>query len=187
MVRKPSISYGLFIHNFTFAAGSIQDYTPVKKTSAIETTPAQRKIKAISFEDYHKNWSEIATSTDSEDLNAARHKDPKSRTKHKQTDESSFGNKQYKIIIRGLIDKKTAMIPPIQLGSEDPPSCVFCRLSENCGIEFLGHTEPHTRSDLKRDAAMWFCGSGRDGEPWEEEVDHLVAWTNTLSSELLED
>ncbi|XP_018409342.1 PREDICTED: ubiquitin-conjugating enzyme E2 U [Nanorana parkeri] len=52
-------------------AGSVQDYAPVRKTSPMEITPAQRKIKAISFEDYHKIWNEIATSSETEDLKAA--------------------------------------------------------------------------------------------------------------------
>lgn len=171
-------------------AGSFQDCTPVRKPSAIEKTPAQRKIKAISFEDYHKIWSGIATSTDPENLQAAGHKGLKSKTQYKQTNGTSTANKQYNILTHWLIDDRTGVIPPIQLGSkEDPHNCVFCRLSDHRGIEFLGHSEPDTsqRSHFNEDATVWFCGSSCDGEPQEEEVDHLVVWTNTLSSDLLED
>ncbi|KAM5147837.1 ubiquitin-conjugating enzyme E2 U isoform 1-T2 [Mantella aurantiaca] len=160
-------------------AGSVQDWSPVREISTMETTPAPRKIKNISFEDYHKNWSEIATSTDGR-------KGRESGNQYKQTNETHITNKRYDIMIREVIDKRTEMIPSSQPGREEGShNCVFCRLSENCGIEFLGHAEPHTsrRLDFNGDSARRF----RDGEPQEEEVDQLVAWTNTLSSELLED
>ncbi|KAM5147839.1 ubiquitin-conjugating enzyme E2 U isoform 2-T3 [Mantella aurantiaca] len=109
-----------------------------------------------------------------------------SGNQYKQTNETHITNKRYDIMIREVIDKRTEMIPSSQPGREEGShNCVFCRLSENCGIEFLGHAEPHTsrRLDFNGDSARRF----RDGEPQEEEVDQLVAWTNTLSSELLED
>ncbi|XP_077306683.1 ubiquitin-conjugating enzyme E2 U isoform X4 [Lithobates pipiens] len=97
---------------------------------------------------------------------------------------------RYNSLTHGLIDDRTGVIPSIQLGSkEDPHNCVFCRLSDHRGIEFPGHSEPDTsqRSNFNEDSMVWFCGSSCDGEPQEEEVDHLVVWTNTLSSDLLED
>ncbi|XP_068095413.1 ubiquitin-conjugating enzyme E2 U isoform X2 [Hyperolius riggenbachi] len=168
-------------------AGALEDYTPVRRTPAVEPAPAPRKIKAISFEDYHKSWREIGTSAAPQDGKSAR---PESRVLCKETTETSYINKPYSVVIREIVVKRPGMMPAKQQrGEENTDSCVFCRLSENCGVELTGHAEPHysQRAISNGKGVALFHGLGCDVEPQEEEVDHLVAWTNTLCSDSLED
>ncbi|XP_071983978.1 ubiquitin-conjugating enzyme E2 U isoform X2 [Engystomops pustulosus] len=42
--------------------GTIQESVQIRKTPTPDPSPSPRKIKSVSFENYHKTWSEIATS-----------------------------------------------------------------------------------------------------------------------------
>ncbi|XP_044158311.1 ubiquitin-conjugating enzyme E2 U-like [Bufo gargarizans] len=157
--------------------GSIQRSNVMRRTPPPLCTPAPRKIKSVSFENYHKTWSEIATSKTDQSV---KHK--KSRTSTKELEEMRNGNKVYSIFIHGLLSDRTSR-------AEHAGGCTLCRLTE-------GHILASI-VDMKADAESSFqkrhhtdntpASSAREAEPLEDEVDNLVAWTNTLSAELLED
>ncbi|XP_040264760.1 ubiquitin-conjugating enzyme E2 U [Bufo bufo] len=176
--------------------GSIQRSNVIRRTPPPLCTPAPRKIKSVSFENYHKTWSEIATS---KTVQSVKHKSKlqgilqrkhchkttiilQSRTSTKELEEMRNGNKVYSIFIHGLLSDRTSR-------AELAGGCTLCRLTE-------GHILASI-VDMKADAESSFqkrhhtdntlASSAREAEPLEDEVDNLVAWTNTLSAELLED
>ncbi|KAM9324655.1 ubiquitin-conjugating enzyme E2 U [Gastrophryne carolinensis] len=91
-----------------------------------------------------------------------------------------------RIIIPGLTQNPTGMMAMEAHGGVYNSSCVFCRMSENCGVELKRQPRPQNNQRTNT-AALPPPGSGQHTEPHEEEVDHLVAWTNTLHPDLLED
>ncbi|XP_075688202.1 ubiquitin-conjugating enzyme E2 U [Rhinoderma darwinii] len=167
--------------------GSIQE-SVVIRTPAPASTTTPRKIKPVSFDNYHKTWKEIATSKTVQAIKHTKYRE--SRTRSKDMEEIRNGNKTYSIIIHGLLSDRTRTIPSLR--EEDARECLLCRLSETRKFGSIADIEPDTERYYEKrhhidNKTSSYPGSARDGEPLEEEVDNLVAWTNTLSTELLED
>ncbi|XP_063795252.1 ubiquitin-conjugating enzyme E2 U isoform X2 [Pseudophryne corroboree] len=174
-------------------AGSAQDCTTSPRTPTPDSAPVQRRIKPVSFEDYHRNWSEIATSKSTQDLRAKRLKEPEPRALYREDDEIRNGNRLRNIVFYGLVGNNTRTIPTKHVErKDDAGSCVLCRLSESFSLEYadhIAHTEPDPEkgSYYHTEPVTSYRGSTCGGEPQEEEVDNLVSWADTLSAELLED
>ncbi|XP_075472022.1 ubiquitin-conjugating enzyme E2 U isoform X2 [Ascaphus truei] len=137
-------------------SASVEDYAPLGKMPFPEALSAQshqstrkshkslhhsrccsapkRMMKSVSFEDYHRNWTEIATSKAAEDV------------KHMKT---------YHL-------ESTAQATETERQPKRNP----------------GHEGDIANADHEE---------GHEPQPWEEEVEKLVAWTHTLSAEILED
>ncbi|KAM4022239.1 ubiquitin-conjugating enzyme E2 U isoform 2-T2 [Anomaloglossus baeobatrachus] len=174
--------------------GSIQESIATSKTPAPTSTPtsapAHRKIKTVSFENYHKTWSEIATSKTVQGVKNKKYRKLESRIFSKEAEEMKCGNKLYSIIIHGRLSDRITTLPSLR--EVDARGCALCRLSES---HLLGSitdvkSETESRCDRRRqtdDRTTTCHKSERNTEPLEEEVDNLVAWTNNLSTELLED
>ncbi|XP_023391995.1 ubiquitin-conjugating enzyme E2 U [Pteropus vampyrus] len=139
-----------------------------------------KKFKSIkiSFDDYYKTWSEIATSKPTEyHRNSA------------MTKSLTFGD--------GLDLKR--LFPPL-LSNQGYPAAVAQYARENkrpykanyqterirlCSTPNSQiETDTITKTD---DSEEWKSDYENINEPWEEEVEDLVAWTNTLNTDTLED
>lgn len=169
--------------------GSIQESIVIRRTPAPVSTPAPRKIKSVSFEKYYETWSEIGTSKTVQSVKHKKYRELESRLSSKEMVGIRNGNKTYSVIIHGLLSDRARTFP--SLGEEDARGCALCRLSESHILESIADMEQDAGIHFKRpntdNMAASYRESARDGEPLEEEVDNLVAWTNTLSTELLED
>ncbi|KAM4722954.1 ubiquitin-conjugating enzyme E2 U [Rhinophrynus dorsalis] len=141
------------------------------------------KIKSVSFEEYHDNWMEIATSKATEDLKHMRYSErsPKTPCNGKYKERNS--NEVYNIVIHGHINTGTTLKQ--KTSDKDAQSSPLCRLPGTCNLSSATHV---TGNGSKRTINHHEkTARSQHGEPWEEEVDTLVAWTNSLTTELLED
>ncbi|KAM3915523.1 ubiquitin-conjugating enzyme E2 U [Leptodactylus fuscus] len=151
--------------------GSVQESLVIRQTPALAPNPAPRKVKSVSFENYHKTWSEIGTSKTDREEKLKKYREQESRLFTKDMEDLRNGKKTYDVIIHGLL-------PRMRL-EEEPHECALCRLSE---------TANHLQKRHRGDSVMaTYDAFARDGDPQEDEVEDLVAWTNTLSTEQLED
>ncbi|XP_075037920.1 ubiquitin-conjugating enzyme E2 U [Mixophyes fleayi] len=195
LINKPALYRQVIVdcvkNSRQIEAGSVQDDTRIRKTPISDPTPAPRKIKPVSFEDYHRNWREIATSQSAED--SKRLGEGEMRSLYREAEELRNTNKTYNIIFCGLVNNNIRTIHSRQLErEEDAHSCVLCGLPESLSVEITGHipgTEPDhkTQPDCRINTVTSYRGSAWGGDPLEVEVDNLVAWANKLSTELLED
>ncbi|XP_073400777.1 ubiquitin-conjugating enzyme E2 U isoform X2 [Dendrobates tinctorius] len=167
--------------------GSTPESIIISRTPAPTCTPAPRKIKAVSFENYYKTWRQIATSKTVRGVKNTKYRELESRIFSRETEEMKSGDKP--IIIHGLLSDRVRTFPSLR--EADAHGCALCRLS---GSHLLGsiadvESESHSyrRRQTDRDTAASYRKSARNPEPLEEEVDNLVAWTNSLSTDLLED
>ncbi|XP_069088617.1 ubiquitin-conjugating enzyme E2 U [Pleurodeles waltl] len=145
----------------------------------------ERKIKNISFEDYHKAWSEIATSQTVEDLKNPLLKDPVLQMdnydlkKNKNNEPDPRELQDYTIVVHGVSTK------PQRTKVQD------CEKQSRVSKITMRETyPPHKASDkpLPLSIATQMESTKRHKEEqWEKEVDNLVDWTNTLSTDTLED
>ncbi|XP_029468002.1 ubiquitin-conjugating enzyme E2 U-like [Rhinatrema bivittatum] len=156
----------------------MMDNTSSKLTISLAQTESAehfRKIQTISFEDYHSAWSGIATSK-------ATHPCFKNPTAlwnyfNEETDAKAESNVSPTIHKRIRKPAAADVADGKQIGmNEMKPTYQF----HNTTDEII---DPHT--SVPRVQRMEV--SEKHEESWEEEVDHLVAWTNTLSTTALED
>ncbi|XP_073498757.1 ubiquitin-conjugating enzyme E2 U isoform X2 [Phyllobates terribilis] len=170
--------------------GSIPESVVIRTTPAPTFTPAPRKIKTVSFENYHKTWREIATSKTGQNLKNKKYRELESRIFSREKEEMKRGIKTYSFIIHGLLSDRIRTFPSLR--EADARRCALCRLSESHLLGSIADVESETErhSDRKHqtdDTVASYRKSARNPEPLEEEVDDLVAWTNSLSTDLLED
>ncbi|XP_053326012.1 ubiquitin-conjugating enzyme E2 U [Spea bombifrons] len=188
LANKPSAYRGLVLdcvkNSRRLEDGVIPDY-PKITTPPPPAPPAQRKIRPVSFEEYHRNWAEIATSKAPGDLK--KNKEASSGALFSDAKDEINRNKIYKSFISRVGNNSTHSkgIP----AERDPPGCPMCRLSEICGVPLIAHSS--RKHEVGRSSN--YQGEethherGRHEEPGEEEVDTLVTWANALKTELLED
>ncbi|KAM4641538.1 ubiquitin-conjugating enzyme E2 U [Discoglossus pictus] len=170
-------------------SGSIPDFVSLGKTQTSDTSPGPRKIKSVSFEDYHRTWSEIATSKAAED---EKHMESSWKTPCNEPQENMNTNNICNFIISGIVNNtskaKTSQHTTAGRVSQD---CPLCRLSQTCNLEStsqLTEKEPlyTNKPKCEVESMMSRQDESRNGEPWEQEVENLVAWTNSLNTELLD-
>ncbi|XP_078525310.1 ubiquitin-conjugating enzyme E2 U [Lissotriton helveticus] len=164
-------------------AGVIEEHGKVNRIPLPESAPQthERKIKNISFEDYHKAWSEIATSQTAEDIRNPVLQDPvmgnHDLKKNKNIEPDPHEMQDYTIVVRGVFTK------PPRTKEHD-----YEKQSRVSKIKMRDTYLPHKASDKPLFLATQMESSmGHKEELWEKEVDNLVDWTNTLSMDILED
>uniref|UniRef100_A0A8C5PT16 Ubiquitin conjugating enzyme E2 U n=1 Tax=Leptobrachium leishanense TaxID=445787 RepID=A0A8C5PT16_9ANUR len=98
---------------------------------------AGRKIKPVSFEDYHRNWTEIGTSKAAEDLKSRRHKGPPCETPSGRANGRVDLIKLYRSSIHGSFNSGTSL-PRLSV-PRGSPECIMCRLSD------MSYADPEAR------------------------------------------
>ncbi|XP_056388834.1 ubiquitin-conjugating enzyme E2 U isoform X2 [Hyla sarda] len=171
--------------------GTEEENLVIRRTPAPVSTTKPRKVTAVSFENYHQTWSNIGTSKTVRGVKQKQFTERESRSLSKEIEATRMGNDTYKILIHGLLSNRTRTFPSLR--EEEGAGCALCRLSETHILESIMDIDAAVESHLQKkhyygdDITGSHLESARDGEPPEEEVDNLVAWTNTLRTELLED
>ncbi|CAM5135846.1 unnamed protein product [Eretmochelys imbricata] len=138
-----------------------------------------RRITTISFEDYHRMWSGIATSKAAEHFKAPLFEDPAFigncygwKAKNvKETGE--WDENSYNAIVSQLIRKQRQQTIDEKL--------IEIRKMEQDNNLLYQTPEPESQAAGEKRPLS------KEEEPWESEVDNLVAWTNTLCTKGLED
>ncbi|XP_040144716.1 ubiquitin-conjugating enzyme E2 U isoform X7 [Ictidomys tridecemlineatus] len=128
-----------------------------------------RSIKSISFNDYYKTWSRIATSKATESYRAPLLGDPHFIGEYYKWKKIDKGHpKEWKLkyaATKSHLARENKMLHQVHDSIEKP----------------LWPTPDKVSTDS-------YAGDDDiDSESWEKEVDDLVAWTNTLSVDNLED
>ncbi|KAM4806288.1 ubiquitin-conjugating enzyme E2 U [Urocitellus parryii] len=128
-----------------------------------------RSIKSISFNDYYKTWSRIATSKATESYRAPLLGDPHFIGEYYKWKKTDKGHpKEWKLkyaATKSHLARENKMLHQVHDSIEKP----------------LWPTPDKVSTDS-------YAGDDDiDAESWEKEVDDLVAWTNTLSVDNLED
>ncbi|XP_062437443.1 ubiquitin-conjugating enzyme E2 U [Rhea pennata] len=157
---------------------SLKFYQPAEGSSL----GSARGIRRISFEDYHRTWSTIATSKagnhfkDSffEDLEFVGNYSGWKAKNEKGTED--WGEDRCTAIISQLIRKQRKQTPArlSELSKIELQNYQFCQSPDVPDV-------PSERQTVDEDE------HDNQEELWENEVDSLVAWTNTLSNKRLED
>ncbi|XP_074859347.1 ubiquitin-conjugating enzyme E2 U [Carettochelys insculpta] len=143
-----------------------------------------RRVKSISFEDYHKTWTGIATSKVTGHFKASLFEDPEFigsyydwKTKN-VTGTGEWGEAAYSAIVSQLIRKQkqqTVDEKLLEIRKMDQDDNLLYQTSDELGLVPENQAVCEKRPQSKEE------------ELWGREVDNLVAWTNTLCTEGLED
>ncbi|XP_069498095.1 ubiquitin-conjugating enzyme E2 U isoform X2 [Ambystoma mexicanum] len=167
-------------------AGVIEENANVERIQLLDDGSShspRRKIKSISFDDYHKTWSEIATSQARGDLKNSLLKDPtfqrdSSELKKKKNDETG-PHEISRVVIRRVFTKPQRTKEKVNEKLE--------RMNE-MRQQYLAHNHPGECKPISQALATQSESSrSHNEEIWEKEVDNLVDWTNNLSTDILED
>ncbi|KAM9130326.1 ubiquitin-conjugating enzyme E2 U [Pangshura tecta] len=157
------------------SASSLKYYLPSEASSRGHV----RRITAISFEDYHRMWSGIATSKAAEHFKAPLFEDPTFIG-------NCYGWKAKNVKETGEWDENTYNAIVSQLVRKQRQQTIDGKLIEIRKKEQdnnLLYQTPVPESQ----AAGEKRPRSKEEEPWESEVDNLVAWTNALCTKGLED
>ncbi|KAL4235772.1 Ubiquitin-conjugating enzyme E2 U [Mactra antiquata] len=144
------------------------------------------KVAKLSFEDYHITWSGIATSKAKQDLknplleaikdNPALQKAHLGLPQEEIKEEMKRQLEQHETLMYGRFQSKPS--------EEEEKAVKLARLNKMKKIYLPPRISPtsfHTSETIPPPPS----GKGKD-EPWEKEVDDLVAWTNKLDTTALE-
>ncbi|KAM7162959.1 ubiquitin-conjugating enzyme E2 U [Macrochelys suwanniensis] len=163
-------------------ASSLKYYLPSEASSRGHV----RRITTVSFEDYHRMWSGIATSKAAEHFKAPLFEDPAFIG-------NCYGWKAKNVKETGEWDENTYNAIVSQLIRKQRQQTIDEKLIEIRKMEQDSHLLYHTPAiDVpcpvpKGQAAGEKRPLSKEEEPWESEVDNLVAWTSTLCTKGLED
>ncbi|XP_067157455.1 ubiquitin-conjugating enzyme E2 U isoform X1 [Apteryx mantelli] len=157
---------------------SLKFYQPAEGSSL----GSARGIRRISFEDYHRTWSRIATSKARDHFKDSFFEDPEFigsycgwKAKNEKGTED-WGEDTCTAIISQLIRKQRKQTA----GGVSEMSKIELENYQLCQSPDVPDL-PSERQTVDED------GHDNQEELWEKEVDNLVAWTNTLSNKRLED
>nr|XP_033774178.1 ubiquitin-conjugating enzyme E2 U isoform X2 [Geotrypetes seraphini] len=148
-------------------AGIIEDCTSTLTIPLAQTGSAEqhfRKIHNISFEDYHMTWSEIATTK----VKIPVLRDPTVLWSYPNFEEPN--KKEVNPKVSPASQELLGNLSEAEVTDKNLLGMNEIKPTYQCHI-----TQGHSTNDK------------HEYESWEEEVDYLVAWTNTLSSTVLED
>nr|XP_025967390.1 ubiquitin-conjugating enzyme E2 U [Dromaius novaehollandiae] len=157
---------------------SLKFYQPAEGSSL----GSARGIRRISFEDYHRTWSRIATSKARDHFKDSFFEEPESignycgwKAKNEKGTED-WDKDTCTAIISQLIRKQRRQAAGglSDMSRIDLENYQFCQSPDVPDLPSEGQT-------------MDEDGHDNQEELWEKEVDSLVAWTNTLSNKRLED
>nr|XP_025839023.1 ubiquitin-conjugating enzyme E2 U isoform X2 [Vulpes vulpes] len=149
-----------------------------------------RSIKAVSFNDYYKTWSGIATSKATEHYRSSLLEDPNFigeyyKQKKVELKHTKEWNLKYAAAVAGLA-RESRRLSKANYPTERNQLCPT-------PIENFADTQTEMDSVMKtgRTKERWksvaLPDGGNESESWEEEVEDLVTWTNTLNTNILED
>ncbi|XP_025839023.2 ubiquitin-conjugating enzyme E2 U isoform X2 [Vulpes vulpes] len=149
-----------------------------------------RSIKAVSFNDYYKTWSGIATSKATEHYRSSLLEDPNFigeyyKQKKVELKHTKEWNLKYAAAVAGLA-RESRRLSKANYPTERNQLCPT-------PIENFADTQTEMDSVMKtgRTNERWksvaLPDGGNESESWEEEVEDLVTWTNTLNTNILED
>eukprot|EP00071_Canis_lupus_P040871 XP_022274428.1 ubiquitin-conjugating enzyme E2 U isoform X3 [Canis lupus familiaris] len=149
-----------------------------------------RSIKAVSFNDYYKTWSGIATSKATEYYRSSLLEDPNFigeyyKQKKVELKHTKEWNLKYAAAVAGLA-RESRRLSKANYPTERNQLCPT-------PIEIFADTQTEMDSVMKtgRTKERWksvaLPDGGNESESWEEEVEDLVTWTNTLNTNILED
>ncbi|OCT84835.1 ubiquitin-conjugating enzyme E2 U [Xenopus laevis] len=162
---------------------SLQSSATVRTIEDVNTPSQKRKIKPVSFEDYHRNWTEIATSKPAEDLNHLSCKEATSNT-----GKSSQWNYNEYLIIRNAETSAKHFISEMDIQFHTLDSlAVHSGKRRLTSVTHIKKREKLSNGSSNMKTVSSHHGIGSDREPWETEVDKLVAWTDSLSIALIDD
>nr|XP_013807531.1 PREDICTED: ubiquitin-conjugating enzyme E2 U-like [Apteryx mantelli mantelli] len=157
---------------------SLKFYQPAEGSSL----GSARGIRRISFEDYHRTWSRIATSKARDHFKDSFFEDPEFigsycgwKAKNEKGTED-WDEDTCTAIISQLIRKQRKQTA----GGVSEMSKIELENYQLCQSPDVPDL-PSERQTVDED------GHDNQEELWEKEVDNLVAWTNTLSNKRLED
>ncbi|XP_068809529.1 ubiquitin-conjugating enzyme E2 U isoform X1 [Struthio camelus] len=139
-----------------------------------------RRIRRISFEDYHRTWSRIATSKATDHFKDSLFEDPEFTGNY-----CGWKAKNVKGTEDWDKDTCTAIISQLIRKQRKQTAGELSEMSKIENYQFWQSPDvpdlPSERQRVDED------GHDNREELWEKEVDNLVAWTNTLSNKRLED
>ncbi|XP_053549056.1 ubiquitin-conjugating enzyme E2 U [Bombina bombina] len=166
-------------------SGCVPDYNCLEETGMPRPSSGMRKINSVSFEDYHKNWTQIATSKATYDLKHMVNKEALWKTPYNETREKRrTSNTSNNIIIHGTANSLETTSKN-KLTARENQSCLLCRISENFGLLSADKMMESSRTTLEHGEEI----NDKDRhtvEPWEQEAENLISWTNGLSAHLLD-
>ncbi|XP_077748246.1 ubiquitin-conjugating enzyme E2 U isoform X2 [Canis aureus] len=173
-----------------------------------------RSIKAVSFNDYYKTWSGIATSKATEYYRSSLLEDPNFigeyyKQKKVELKHTKEWNLKYAAAVAGLA-RESRRLSKANYPTERNQLCptpISVRPESRYGVagssawhpisydqvEIFADTQTEMDSVMKtgRTKERWksvaLPDGGNESESWEEEVEDLVTWTNTLNTNILED
>ncbi|XP_058393018.1 ubiquitin-conjugating enzyme E2 U isoform X1 [Diceros bicornis minor] len=149
-----------------------------------------RSMKAVSFNDYYKTWSGIATSKATDHYRTPLLKDP---------DFVGEYNKWKKMELKHPKEwnlKCAAVVARLARENKRPYKASYpTGRTHLCPAPIQIFPDSQTEADIligtDETEEGWKCESSPDddntNESWEKEVEDLVAWTNTLNTNTLED
>ncbi|XP_014430056.2 ubiquitin-conjugating enzyme E2 U isoform X1 [Pelodiscus sinensis] len=161
-------------------ASSLKYFLPSEASSRDHV----RRTTTISFEDYYRTWSGIATSKVAEHFKVPLFEDPAfignyyDRKAKNVTGTGEWDEDTYKAIVSRLIRKQNQQTIDeklLAIRKIEQENSLFSQAPDMPGLvpknQAADKERPHSKEE----------------ELWEREVDNLVAWTNTLSTKGLED
>ncbi|KAM8805839.1 ubiquitin-conjugating enzyme E2 U [Eudromia elegans] len=166
------------LHTEKDRVSSLKFYQPTEGSSL----EFARGIRRISFEDYHRTWSKIATSKARDHFKDSFIEDPEFIGNYcgwKAKNEKGAGDSDEDtcMTVGSQLLRKQGHQTAGELPSTSKSELENYQLCQSPDVPDL----PSERQRVDED------GHDNQEELWEKEVDNLVAWTNTLSSSGLED
>ncbi|XP_053448179.1 ubiquitin-conjugating enzyme E2 U isoform X1 [Nycticebus coucang] len=143
-------------------------------------------IKAVSFSDYYKTWSVIATSKATEYYRAPLLEDPNFTGQYHQWKKMDLRcpkewNLKFAAIKSGFA-RKNRMPHKVSHSRE---KIRLCPTPDNISPE--PQIEINIATEISKTEGGWKSKDPFHGSDWEEEVEDLVAWTSSLNMDTLED
>nr|XP_025727680.1 ubiquitin-conjugating enzyme E2 U isoform X2 [Callorhinus ursinus] len=145
-----------------------------------------RSTKAISFNDYYKTWSGIATSKATEYYRSPLLEDPNFVVEYYKWKKAELQHpKEWNL-------KYAATMARLARESRRPSKVNYpTERFHRCPTPIQNFADSQTEMDIVMKKERWRSVALPDddnaNESWEEEAEDLVAWTNTLDIDVLED
>ncbi|XP_070324144.1 ubiquitin-conjugating enzyme E2 U isoform X8 [Odocoileus virginianus] len=153
-----------------------------------EPDKLNRSIKSVSFSDYYKTWSGIATSKATEYYRTPFLKDLNFIKQYYNWKKDDLRHtKEWSLRYIAAISRIARENINIQKVNYQTRRSYICVPPIQTSPDSQTETDTVTKKDQKKE---WWKRKSVEvsiNEPWENEVDDLVAWTNSLDTDALED
>nr|XP_027826651.1 ubiquitin-conjugating enzyme E2 U isoform X6 [Ovis aries]XP_027826652.1 ubiquitin-conjugating enzyme E2 U isoform X6 [Ovis aries] len=153
-----------------------------------EQDKLNRSIKSVSFSDYYKTWSGIATSKATEYYRTPFLKDPSFIKQYYNWRKDDLKHtKEWSLRYIAAISRIARENIKPQKANYQTERSYVCIPPIQTSPDSQTETDIVTKKDNKKEWWKRKPGEVSVKEPWEDEVDDLVAWTNSLDTDALED